>query len=187
MLFKSTITYETTLDQEKLSEQLYIFLNDFVPARLRYESRESREDCVQDTIMHLLKRFEKLSQQERTTFNLERWFYNRANSYVSYWLRLKYLDRERMGKYIEHYEYFTEQEVEFTEIDHELLVSIIDKYALSYQSRANTIEQAVKQLEKIGFVDSRELRAEVDEFVDSIVITIVSEYLVKEVEGDRTN
>ena len=181
MLFKASITSKTTKDKEKLAEQLYIFLEEFIKVRLRYESEQEKEDCTQDTIMHLFNRFSQLTPEEVETINLEQYFYNRANSYITYWLRNKYLDRNKLKTYAENLAYLNMDEAEErTEIDYKLLNSIIDSYSLATDTKSHLRDSVIYQLTSIGFIDNREDSLKLLPYIDSLVIVIVDEYLIRE-------
>jgi len=138
-LFKAVITNELARDEDKLVEQLYIFLNEFVRTRLIYEPQENIEDCIQDTIMFILKRYRDLSEEDKDTLNLEKYFYNRANSYVSRtWLRKKRIYDRNIRDFIETAQYtysntdnFKDIELERDSIDLDLLNEILDNLNLS--------------------------------------------------------
>jgi len=138
-LFKAVITNELARDEDKLVEQLYIFLNEFVRTRLIYEPQENIEDCIQDTIMFILKRYRDLSEEDKDTLNLEKYFYNRANSYVSRtWLRKKRMYDRNIKDFIETARYthsntdnFRDIELERDSIDLDLLNEILDNLNLS--------------------------------------------------------
>ena len=138
-LFKAVITNELARDEDKLVEQLYIFLNEFVRTRLIYEPQENIEDCIQDTIMFILKRYRDLSEEDKDTLNLEKYFYNRANSYVSRtWLRKKRIYDRNIRDFIETAQYiysntdnFQDIELERDSIDLDLLNEILDNLNLS--------------------------------------------------------
>ncbi len=138
-LFKAVITNELARDGDKLVEQLYIFLNEFVRTRLIYEPQENIEDCIQDTIMFILKRYRDLSEEDKDTLNLEKYFYNRANSYVSRtWLRKKRIYNRNIKDLLETAQYtysttdnFQDIELERESIDLDLLNEILDNLNLS--------------------------------------------------------
>jgi hypothetical protein len=138
-LFKAVITNELARDEDKLAEQLYIFLNEFVRTRLIYEPQENIEDCIQDTIMFILKRYRDLSEEDKDTLNLEKYFYNRANSYVSRtWLRKKRIYDRNIKNLLETAQYtysttdnFQDIELERESIDLDLLNEILDNLNLS--------------------------------------------------------
>lgn len=138
-LFKAVITNELARDEDKLVEQLYIFLNEFVRTRLIYEPQENIEDCIQDTIMFILKRYRDLSEEDKDTLNLEKYFYNRANSYVSRtWLRKKRIYDRNIKNLLETAQYtystidnFQDIELERESIDLDLLNEILDNLNLS--------------------------------------------------------
>lgn len=138
-LFKAVITNELARDEDKLVEQLYIFLNEFVRTRLIYEPQENIEDCIQDTIMFILKRYRDLSEEDKDTLNLEKYFYNRANSYVSRtWLRKKRIYNRNIKDLLETAQYtysttdnFQDIELERESIDLDLLNEILDNLNLS--------------------------------------------------------
>lgn len=138
-LFKAVITNELARDEDKLVEQLYIFLNEFVRTRLIYEPQENIEDCIQDTIMFILKRYRDLSEEDKDTINLEKYFYNRANSYVSRtWLRKKRIYDRNIKNLLETAQYtysttdnFQDIELERESIDLDLLNEILDNLNLS--------------------------------------------------------
>ena len=100
MLFKASITPKVLQSEDALVEQLYIFLNAYVPSRLKFESRDEIEDCLQETIMYMLKRYHSLNKADIAKINIEAFFYNRANSFVSSYLRKLKNYRKAKDKYI---------------------------------------------------------------------------------------
>jgi hypothetical protein len=96
MLFKANITREILEDEDKLCEQLYIFLKEYVAYRLQYENFSEREDCTQDTILFMLKRFKELTPEELDNINIEKFFYNRARSFISSYVDELVLRKQRV-------------------------------------------------------------------------------------------
>lgn len=138
MLFKSTINRETISNRDKLVEQLYIFLREFVPTKLPYENEQTVEDCIQETIMHMLDRFstdglDKVSGRNGKEPNYEKYFYNRAHSYTSYWLRRLKRERSKQREYFDTLVYYGHYKQDFIQpdyIDYEELESIVNGYNL---------------------------------------------------------
>ena len=100
MLFKASINKDVANNPEKLAEQLYIFLSEFVKNKLRYESQDNVQDCIQDTIMYMINRYRKLTDEQKEHLNLERFFYNRANSYTKHWITTKVNSRQKEKDYV---------------------------------------------------------------------------------------
>lgn len=161
MLFQAEITAKTVRDEDKLVEQLYIFLWDYVPTRLIYESKENQEDCVQDTILFILKRLDELYKELKAnnpldliTFNYEKWIYNRARSYISYWLRKVVRDRKQEREYVEHAIYLMENTASTYNpdyIDYVLLESIALSYLLGENDTIYLLKTMETMLEGISY------------------------------------
>ena len=109
MLFKASITKQVVVDEDKLVEQLYIFLKEYVSSRLKSETEESKEDCIQEVIMKMLNRYRKdrLNNIFDSSFNYEKYFYNRAMQYVSSYLRTVITDRKKMREWYDEYIHLT--------------------------------------------------------------------------------
>lgn len=186
MLFRASITSTTIKDKEKLAEQLYVFLTQYVSARLRYESEDSKEDCIQDTIMFIIEKFNKLNstQQLGKDFNYEKYFYNRARSYISYWIKKVKTDRLRYKEYIEYAIYLKAPE---RSLDEDLLdIRLLDKIVLEYNLPTSisqlVISRATNTLIDLGLTAIPllvEVPKDLEELVDSISHTAVDEYLIE--------
>jgi len=187
MLFKAEITNETAKDRDKLVEQLYIFLNEFAYARLRYESKDDIEDCIQDTIMYMIKRFDDMPKTSTNYINLEKYFYNRANSYVSYWLGGKIRNRKNISKYISNKTYIDKMDSEGVSgedyIDYSILENIITEYNLDTEKSKFLLFFSSKHLEELGFIsDEYIVNSEIIyPVITNLVYAVVDEYLVKSV------
>lgn len=186
MLFKAKITHEVAKDREKLAEQLYLFLNEFAYTRLKYESKDTVEDCIQDTIMYMIDRFNSLEENKLDGINLEKYFYNRANSYISYWLKGKANERKKFSKYVENSLYVSSLKGDYANdrepkelIDFSLLQSIVDKYPFNEQDKKYIAYEASNRLQELGFIgdDWVEQLEEIARLA-TIINAVVDEYLV---------
>ena len=188
MLFKASITPEILKSDEKLCEQLYIFLKEYVPIRLRYESRDEHEDCIQDTMLYLLDRYRMISPEALDGINIEKFFYNRANSYIgtTYQRKLKayrnankrLIDDLKMSK-------LTDEQEELNYINKPLLKSIIDSYGLPENDVAFLTNLAVMKLIAFGYHDNEQLKDSKPisenrfEVLKNISFAVVDSYLVE--------
>ena len=72
MLFNVRITNEDARDPDNLCSLLYKFLDLYIPLRLVYEDKDEIANCKQDTILHLLQRYNELDDDKKDTINLEK-------------------------------------------------------------------------------------------------------------------
>lgn len=190
MLFQAEITPEVYRSKDKLVEQLYIFLNDYVPTRLRYESQEEREDCVQDTIMYLLKRFDNLDRNLIKNINIEKFFYNRAHSFISGYINKIKAERNAKKKYIDNEIYMRklersiEKQMEF--VDDTILDSIIEKYKLDNEKQVLLKEFSNFRLKHLGYDVPEPPKREIDEATFDLLTTlsfaVIDEYMIRSAE-----
>lgn len=185
MLFRAEITEETIESEDKLCEQLYIFLEDFVPKRLKYEISTEREDCVQETILYLLERFRKLEKGSIRGEDIEKFFYNRANSFISGYIRKLKVQRVAEGKYI--YNDIQEKSMpkEMPEdVDYDILENIIKQYNLTEDNSAILLNVVEQRLLDLGYEvnanrEKLKIREESLKAFEDISYSVVDEYLVK--------
>lgn len=210
MLFHADIPNNLIYDEDKLVEQLYIFLRNYVRKTLVYETSSTRDDCIQDAIMYLLERISKLDKPLEDDFNLEKWLYNRARSFVTgNWL--KQLNRYRYHvvltssldstKGLEDDEYTTEQQddklsrltyysehVKYTipehYIDYELIASLIKQYKLHEDIEIVAFTQVDEVLKMLGSLGSplKLYHIDVDVNIKPIVTSILDEYILNKKE-----
>lgn len=191
-LFGRHITKEVVTDLDKLTEEVYIFLNVFVPNKIRYESKEEKEDCIQDTALHILKRFEELEVEElEEDFNYEKFLYNRANSYVSYWLRRLVKERQNMKEYMEYLYYFYKgfEEEKANQIDHKVLQEVILEYNLGGRENQTLFAICINKLIGMGFAGTeKEVKSlgKINKSLDSLSYAVVDEYLFKVYGGEES-
>jgi len=189
MLFKANITPETLQSENALTEQLYIFLNEYVPRRLRYESQEEREDCIQDTVMYLLKRFNGLADGvlQDISIDIEKFFYNRANSYVSIYIRKLQSERNSRKKYIEHEIYQQKIEQEYAKelefVDETILNAIIAEYKLEKDNEVLLKEITNIKLKILGYAvpehKPRHVEKPIFDLLTTLSFAVIDEYLIK--------
>lgn len=184
-LFGRVITKEIVSNKENLAEEIYIFLNTFVNSKIRYESREEKEDCIQDTAMHILQRFEELNIESlEEDFNYEKFLYNRANSYVSYWLRKLVKERKNLKDYMKDLYHLQEgyEEKESNRIDIKELQTIILEYNLGNKENLNLLSISVNKLIEVGFYGTiREVEnlGNINKSLESLAFAVIDEYLYK--------
>jgi hypothetical protein len=189
MLFKANITPETLQSENALTEQLYIFLNEYVPRRLRYESQEEREDCIQDTVMYLLKRFNGLADGvlQDISIDIEKFFYNRTNSYVSIYIRKLQSERNSRKKYIEHEIYQQKIEQEYAKelefVDETILNAIIAEYKLEKDNEVLLKEITNIKLKILGYAvpehKPRHVEKPIFDLLTTLSFAVIDEYLIK--------
>lgn len=177
MLFKASITKETLKDEDLLVDQLYIFLDEFVKVKLCFESEDTRDDCKQDAIMFLLEKARSLTPEQKETLNLERYFYNRANSYISsVWLgrlnryRKRFILESSFSKnlaaaissqlntdtmlslleYNQNYNTTNEPEDKIRYIDYDVLNLLANNYPLPEKDILLLLRLAEKELNSLG-------------------------------------
>ena len=180
-----------------LCTYLYDFLRKYVPTRLKYEGRAEREDCIQDTIMFMLDRYHKLTEEEKKDLDLGKFFYNRARSHISFYIRKLQEYRESL-KELYTYEMFKKEieslkEDEF--IDYDLIDRISSKYRLD-KKRQNLFKKLVinklvrfgDYVDPIKDIDEEEIsKYDPNDVLDALSYAAVDEYLIKAVEcrGDE--
>jgi len=194
MLFKADISGDALLDENKLCEQLYIFLGDYVYKRLTYESTSEKEDCIQDTIMHLLKRYKALTNEQKQNINIEKFFYNRANSHISFYLRKLKIERDAQNKYSSNLILLDSVESYLNEeyIDNLCLDKILLKYGLSNDRRNLLKKLSINKLIDLGYnnvvevVSNEELtRFGPADILNALSYSVVDEYLVESIKEVR--
>lgn len=203
MLFKASITKDVLANEDKLCEQLYIFLNDYVPRRLIYENDFEREDCVQETILYLLKRYKSLPEDDLEHINIEKFFFNRAKSYISSYIRKlsSYHTREKLTlnnkvpKYFPGNRSHDTEYLDFIEdvdhnpenakyLDDRLLNSIIEEYGLD-DSKSKTLKSmSLVSLSKLGYFtySIEQVEDSVDDpngVLSTLSLSVVDEYLIQ--------
>jgi len=190
MLFQAEITREVLNSKDRLVEQLYVFLNAYVPTRLRYESQEEREDCVQDTIMYLLKRFDNLDDEVLEKINIEKFFYNRAHSFISGYINKIKAERNAKKKYIDNEIYMRklertiEKPIEF--IDDNILDTIIEGYKLDKEKSVLLKEFSNFRFKRLGYDVPEPPNRDIDEATFDLLVTlsfaVIDEYMIKSAE-----
>lgn len=194
MLFRANITTEVLQSEETLAEQLYIFLNDYVKARLKFESTTEREDCLQETIMYLLKRYREINSLHLEDINIEKFFYNRANSFISSYLRRLKNDREATLKYVQleirRIQEMGESSVEDLElVDEKILNEITVAYSLEDIYTKALGQLARKKLKYLGYSVTEEKVLDLDksilEKLEALAFAVVDAYLIKSIESER--
>ena len=194
MLFHAHITPDILKSNDALVEQLYIFLNEYVPKRLIYESEDEREDCTQDTLMYLLKRFKNLDIEILDKINVEKFFYNRANSFVSGYLRK--LSRKRLNEkeYIERQmkmlaidRKLKEDKKEF--LNERLLKSIIESFHLEKEKLHELNILVLKKFEMLDYdvyIDNHVSNLEDHTYkaLNALSYAIVDEYMLKDIQEE---
>lgn len=161
MLFSVEITPKVVRDENELVKRLYQFLGEYVPKRLIYEDKDTIEDCIQDTILFMLDRYKKLDKEFRAvdplkllTFNYEKWFFNRARSYISFWIRRISRDRKNKRDYIETSIYFKNHYIDIFEpdyIDYITLETLAINYFLDREDTLYLLGEAESMLSDIGY------------------------------------
>lgn len=192
MLYNIEITKETAKDIERLTNKLYIFLGRYVPARLKYENEEDHNDCIQDTIMFILGRYNQIAHEiDVNNFNYEKYFYNRARSYISYWIRRHSKERKAKRAYIENAIYLQQHsnEVNFKPVDHQVLEKIVKEY--NFDTKDNILLLSISQgyLEGIGYDSEdkyqtdKEVNPHKQELMEKLAYAVIDEYLVEVMGG----
>jgi len=203
MLFKAKIDNSMIQDVEDpspinilehdnaLCKQLYIFLNCYVPRRLIYENESEHEDCIQETIMYMLQRIDKLTKEEKETINIEKFLYNRAHSYISLYIRGMTRRRDIYKKYKVHKEFVAS--ISNTShniyIDIGLLKKVIDGYPFDEKRKGLTTNMVINKLITIGYKDTYVpiLDEDIEKYDNSDILSILSyaivdEYLLRSAE-----
>lgn len=194
MLFHAHITPEILKSKDALVEQLYIFLNEYVPKRLIYESEDEREDCTQDALMYLLKRFESLDIAILNKINVEKFFYNRANSFISGYLKKLSRKRSNEKEYIERQmkillmdRQIKENQKEF--LNESLLKSIIESFHLDKEKLAELTTLVLQKFEMLDYdvyVDNHVSNLEEHTYkaLNALSYAIVDEYMLKDIQEE---
>lgn len=194
MLFHAHITPEILKSKDALVEQLYIFLNEYVPNRLIYESEDEREDCTQDALMYLLKRFESLDIEILHKINVEKFFYNRANSFISGYLRKLSRKRSNEKEYIEKQmkillmdRQIKENQKEF--LNESLLKSIIKSFHLDKEKLDELTILVLQKFEMLNYdvyIDNRVSNLEEHTYkaLNALSYAIVDEYMLKDIQEE---
>lgn len=196
MLYGSNITKDIIRDEDKLVEQFYIFLNNFVNRKLIYEDSQTKDDCIQDTVVALLKKARMLTDEQIEKLNLEKYFYNRANSYISS-IFLGKLKRHRSRVVsVDSYSSYDldikntsenilsvlQEPEDMTEkryVRENILDEIIDTFNIDKKLK-NVVDSMVRiELEKVGISADPDSEIEPNKELRPIVIAIVDEYLLK--------
>lgn len=188
MLFKAEINRHVAQDENMLVEQLYIFLNEYVLTRLKYESDAEREDCVQDSIMYLLKRYHQLDEEMKKNLNLEKFFYNRAHSFMSSYISKLRNYRNKKKKYIEEEKYrqtieknLEGQEPEF--VDYSILDPIVSSYKLEKEKEKLLKEFCEDRLKRLGYDTPGHEVKDVDRQTFELLLTlsyaVIDEYMIE--------
>lgn len=190
MTFKMEITSEMLQDENALVEELYAFLNEYVSVRLRYESEPEKEDCVQDSIMYLLKRYHQLEPELKENMNLGKFFYNRAHSFISKYIGKLKARRTADMKYIEKEVYMYEldrlsdDEPDF--VDDAILDKIVDSYKLDEENKKLLKEFSNFRLKLLGYnaaeSPKRELDKETFELLKTLSFAVIDEYMIESVK-----
>lgn len=191
MLFKASITPKVLQSEDALVEQLYIFLNAYVPSRLKFESRDEIEDCLQETIMYMLKRYHSLNKADIAKINIEAFFYNRANSFVSSYLRKLKNYRKAKDKYISMEVYKLEIENMQDSFIELIDIATLHKIVLSYSLKGNMAEDlytiSLARLGDLGYnapeVDLDGIASDKREILDALSFAVVDEYMIKSAEA----
>jgi len=191
MLFKASITPKVLQSEDALVEQLYIFLNAYVPSRLKFESRDEIEDCLQETIMYMLKRYHSLNKVDIAKINIEAFFYNRANSFVSSYLRKLKNYRKAKDKYISMEVYKLEIENMQDSFIELIDIAVLHKIVLSYSLKGNMAEDlymiSLARLGDLGYnapeVDLDGIASDKREILDALSFAVVDEYMIKSAEA----
>lgn len=186
MLFMTDLTYELAQDENVLVEHLYAFLKEYVNMRLTVESRPEKEDCVQESIMYLLKRYRQLDEETKQNLNLGKFFYNRAHSYISGYISKLKAARKSEIKYkgLEKYELELKQsednEPDF--IDYDILEPIIKAYKLEKEKENLLREFAEQRLAKLGYDTPTHTIKKLDKNTHQLLLNlsfaVIDEYMI---------
>jgi hypothetical protein len=183
---------EKEIKENLLAEKLYVFLNDYVPKRLMYESDDEREDCVQETMMYLLKRFRKINRYHLETINMEKFFYNRANSFIAGYIRKLKIEKNARKKYIDHQKYLNSIKKDMREyeeyINESLLNRIIEMYELNKQNKLELKKIVLQMLKFLGYdvYLEHEVNTEDNQTFKTLSYAIIDEYMTKSLEESDT-
>lgn len=196
MLFKASITPEVLESDDKLCEQLYIFLNEFVPVKLRYESKEEREDCVQETMLYLLDRYHKLDKQALVGINIEKFFYNRAHTFIGTTYKRKLVAyRNANKKLVEELKQTrpSDEAEELMHINLPILENIINAYGFDEPTRKMLTTLSILKLSAFGYYTADVLEETLPveqnrfEVLKNLSYAIVDTYLVDAAKAGDEN
>lgn len=202
MLYGVEIPSTLIDDKEELVNRLYTVIRKYVAKKLIHESYENKEDCVQDTIIMLLEKIDSLTADQLKYLNLERWIYNRMNSFVSsIWLgklnryrkRIRFVrffevsddvldvDEDKLISVTQYKQLNTNLEDEEFPIDYIILAEIISEYKLTLEDEIEVLTTADKALKSLGFVG---LKLEISNTalstpLQTIVAAVVDRYVTK--------
>lgn len=194
MLFNASIQYATLQDDEKLIEQLYVFLKHYVGKRLIYESYDEVQDCVQETVFHIYTLLKNIDSEELQNINIEKYIYNRAMQYVMIYLRKLKLRRDKLRNYMSDVEYKNQllQAEEYYQnqpIVYSKLASIVDTYNLSKNHLEIVRALSENMLINLGYLGfHKEVSKEIPGYstMKKLSYSIVDEYLVSSISEDWT-
>jgi len=184
----SEVIKEIVENRDKyLCEQLYIFLNNYVNSRLIYENMATKEDFIQDSMLFLLERFNSLSKEEKETLNLEKFFFNRARSFIGERLRRR-SEAKRRNKELRDDVLYLEatnkatKEVEY--VDDYLLDKLIKKYSLNKDKSKTLRELSINRLVKLGYSDkyTKFDDSYLESTLNKLSLAVVDEYLLLSVQ-----
>ena len=195
MLLKASLTPDIVKSEDALCRELYKFLNDFVPRRLKFESCEEREDCVQETILYILNRFKNHDKPLKTQTDIEKFFYNKANTFISGYISKIKVRRNAARRHIKHtIEEFSRSKPPPINTDIDLLYSIIDSYHFGDKINSVLMYRVQEIMEILGYdVQPCMLDDELSQLLllfDSLSYAIVDQYIsraLKEKEEDSYN
>lgn len=191
MLFKASITDRVLKSEDLLSEQLYIFLRNYVPTRLRYESNDEIEDCIQETIMYLFKRYNGLDKKEADKLlamgAIEKFFYNRAHSFVSLYLTKLKTRRRAINNYIENYAYVNniDSSAALEDVDLGILKDIVNSFNLDKEKSLALLKVSESRLKELGYniphLDLSGIPQNTYDLVDTLSFSVIDEYMIKSI------
>lgn len=184
-------------DIDYLVNILYTFLETYVPLRLLYEDKFERDNCIQDTMLYLIKRYNELSKEEKENEDLGKFFYNRCRSYISNYINKLKLERknsEALGSlYIEQvldsYYEINDSERSIIQVDYELVNTLLNTLILDRDDKKKLKDRLVDRIKNfyLGSIKSTN-DIEIEDNLDSIVIMLLDSYLsYKAVEKSSQN
>ena len=198
MLFNVRITNEDARDPDNLCSLLYKFLDLYIPLRLVYEDKDEIANCKQDTILHLLQRYNELDDDKKDTINLEKFFYNRSHSFVSAYIRKlktrrKYerqftsLAQENISEHIRNYS----NPVCLFDIDMEILLPLIERYNLDSKTRKLVEERFNEFLEdfysNLLSNDEMLIKEVPKENITYLAFSILDDYIIELNKKEKKN
>lgn len=215
MLFNVEIPSSIVADKDELTDRLYKVITAYVNKKLIYEHEDTKQDCIQDTIMLLLEKINTLTPDELKIINLEKWIYNRMNSFVSsVWLGKlnRYRNRIQLAANFEknknqvflnateyfvdeddilselHYKHANFKEYEDYFIDYLVLANIIQEYQLGIDVEVALLLESDKLLKDLGFTGVEIISDKQHRLTDTlstVVKSIVDEYISKTKGGEN--